>query len=328
MVSFIIPAYNAEHYVGESIQSCLDQDNTDIEVIAVNDGSEDNTAAVISRFCAKDKRVRMIDLPHGGKVRAFNAGAAASRGDYLVIQAADDVCMPDRVSRSLEALQEEQDLALVFGQMELVDQELNFIEYSTLKYRNIETWPRPRLISRLLNNNFVSGCTICINKGYKDKIFPIPETLLFEDWWMGLTAAVQGRIRFIPRPLIKYRQHSSNDNSSLYDTGIRSQVEKVKKDFRRHFAYYEVFRSYLGKHISPRRELCLYQKIINYNYLKRKFCLSDSFQQRILEWRNTPDMHRIPLNRVVSLLAYLCAGSLILALKKRLRQVLNRLLRH
>ncbi len=104
-VSVVIPAYNAEHYLGEALQSVLDQSWRDYEVIVVNDGSTDGTGSVLDTFMRKDSRIVRIDQPNSGKPSiARNRGIRASRGEYIAFLDADDIWLPSKLERSIEAL--------------------------------------------------------------------------------------------------------------------------------------------------------------------------------------------------------------------------------
>ena len=93
-VSIIMPAYNACDRIGRTIRSVLDQSFTDLELIVVDDGSEDNTAAAAGEYAAADARVRVLSIPNGGPSAARNAGMAAASGTYLMFIDDDDVMMP------------------------------------------------------------------------------------------------------------------------------------------------------------------------------------------------------------------------------------------
>lgn len=94
MISIIIPAYNVEKYITECLDSLLGQTYSDFEVVVVDDGSTDGTAAAVARVAAADGRVRLVRRANGGVSAARNAGIEASRGEWLMFVDGDDMLLP------------------------------------------------------------------------------------------------------------------------------------------------------------------------------------------------------------------------------------------
>ncbi len=104
LVSVIVPAYNAARTLGDTLDSIRRQTHPHLEIIVVDDGSRDRTAAVAEAHAAEDERIRLVRQENGGVARARNAGAAASRGAYIAPVDADDLWHPDKIARQLTAL--------------------------------------------------------------------------------------------------------------------------------------------------------------------------------------------------------------------------------
>ena len=104
LVSVIIPAFNAASTLGDTLDSVRRQTHRRLEIIVVDDGSQDRTAEVAEAHAAEDERVRLIRQENGGVARARNTGVAASRADYLAPVDADDLWHPDKIARQLTAL--------------------------------------------------------------------------------------------------------------------------------------------------------------------------------------------------------------------------------
>ncbi len=110
LVSIIIPVYNCEKYIEGAIRSTLNQSYENIEVIAVNDGSGDNSKALIEKFAEKDKRVILVDKENGGVSSARNAGINAAKGEYIMFLDADDEYLPSAVEDMLGELEDDTEL--------------------------------------------------------------------------------------------------------------------------------------------------------------------------------------------------------------------------
>ena len=88
--SIIIPVYNVEKYLKQSIQSVLDQSYEDFEVILIDDGSTDKSPAICDELAEKDERVKVIHKQNGGVSSARNEGIRQAKGDYILFLDADD----------------------------------------------------------------------------------------------------------------------------------------------------------------------------------------------------------------------------------------------
>lgn len=129
-VTVVVPAHNAERYIVEAISSALDQSHPPLEVIVVDDGSTDRTAALAA--CA-GKDVRCVSQERAGAGAARNRGVSLARGAYVAFLDADDVWMRDKLERQLAAYAEG---AVVFGMLrEFVSPELPTAQATQLHAR-------------------------------------------------------------------------------------------------------------------------------------------------------------------------------------------------
>jgi glycosyltransferase involved in cell wall biosynthesis len=104
LVSIIIPAYNAERFIGRTLSSALNQTFKDIEVIVVNDGSTDDTQFIVQNFAVNDRRVRLFNTMNRGVALARNFGIENARGTYVAFLDADDLWHPTKIERQFKAL--------------------------------------------------------------------------------------------------------------------------------------------------------------------------------------------------------------------------------
>src|SRR5687768_10592984 len=111
--SVIIPMKNAEPFVRAAVESVLAQRGVELEVIVIDDGSNDRSADVVRSI--NDARIRLIPGPRSGISAAFNAGLAEAKGEFLARCDADDLYPPDRLAWQLEFLQSHPDIGAVSG---------------------------------------------------------------------------------------------------------------------------------------------------------------------------------------------------------------------
>ncbi len=102
-ISFLLPVYNGERYLAETVRSLLDQDYDDFDVVIVNDGSTDRSLEVIERFASD--RITVLNKPNGGLVEALNFGLSHLDCDYVARIDADDVCYPHRLKSQMGFLE-------------------------------------------------------------------------------------------------------------------------------------------------------------------------------------------------------------------------------
>lgn len=107
LVSIIIPAFNVEHYIQEAVESALNQDYNNIEIIIVNDGSTDNTSKICMRLSSKDNRIRLVNKKNGGAASARNLGIRESNGDFIMFLDGDDFYSPHAVSLAVSLIEKD-----------------------------------------------------------------------------------------------------------------------------------------------------------------------------------------------------------------------------
>lgn len=119
-----MPCYNAAGTVGAAIESIQAQTRRDWECIIVDDGSTDTSRALVGSYAAHDRRIRAIALPHGGIVRALQAGCALAQAPLLARMDADDVAMPERLGKQAEYMREHPETALCGTHVRMIGTEL------------------------------------------------------------------------------------------------------------------------------------------------------------------------------------------------------------
>ena len=110
LVSVVMPAYNAERFIGQALDSALAQSYRPVEIIVVDDGSSDRTAEI-----AGQRAVRLVRRQHGGEAAARNAGLAHARGAYWTVFDADDLMPPDRIELQVDHLERHSEHGMVLG---------------------------------------------------------------------------------------------------------------------------------------------------------------------------------------------------------------------
>jgi glycosyltransferase involved in cell wall biosynthesis len=207
-ISVILCAYDYERYVGEAIDSALAQDHPSFEVIVVDDGSTDGTPGVIAGY---GDAVRSIRRPNGGLNAATDTGVAAARGTYLTFLDADDFWPADRLSRLAAVLDARPEVGLVYGDMDIVDQDGRRLGESFRRAMGIPA-VSGRVLGRLLFGNTISAGALMVRASLKDRYHPIPDDAAHQDWWIATAVAAVAEVASIDAVVNHYRNHGTNMN--------------------------------------------------------------------------------------------------------------------
>jgi glycosyltransferase involved in cell wall biosynthesis len=124
-VTILMPAYNAEKYIGEAITSVLSQVFSDFELLIINDGSTDTTRQIIMSF--SDPRIRLINQTNQGISAALNIGLLNAKASLVARFDADDVCLPERLSLQYDFLNNNADYVIVGSNAEYIDMHDEFV---------------------------------------------------------------------------------------------------------------------------------------------------------------------------------------------------------
>ncbi|MFJ1300402.1 glycosyltransferase [Pseudomonadota bacterium AL_CKDN230030165-1A_HGKHYDSX7] len=215
LVSVIIPSYNHDRFLQEAIDSVLTQTDIALELIIVDDGSRDDSWALIERASANDPRVRAFAQTNQGAHAAINAGLRAARGDYIAILNSDDRFHPGRLSQLVALAREGYDF--IATGLRLIDQSSQPIpdapwldEYRRMRQAASQrgTW------EALLERNFtVSTSNFFFSRALLQAIGPIRPLRYNMDWDWAIRAYLHAPDRFVWRDdltLWDYRIHGAN----------------------------------------------------------------------------------------------------------------------
>jgi glycosyltransferase involved in cell wall biosynthesis len=204
LVSIVMAVYNGAPYLAETLQSVIDQTFTDFEFIIVDDGSTDDTWQILNGFARRETRLVLYrNQPNQGVVRALNRGLDAAQGSLIARQDADDVSMPERLTRQIEFLEMHPDYGCVGVTVQQVDAKGTpiGISYNTPDNESIQ--------KQLLDHMCMCGPTIMVRRGCLKAIgYYFSECLnAIEDYDLCLRLAEVTKLAVLDDPLYLYRQH-------------------------------------------------------------------------------------------------------------------------
>ena len=228
LVSVIIPAYNAEKYLRESVDSILNQTYKNLEVIIINDCSTDGTLKIALDYEKSDKRVRVINNPKNlgiGENRSL--GIKSAKGEFICWQDADDISLPDRIESQVKYLQSHPQVGIVGGFMLFFDETGDL---STRKYAESDSELRKTIF---LYNSVAQPASMARSVVYKKVGLYNPEYRVDEDLEMLFRIGREFKFANIQQLVLRYRQ----SGNSLTRKNLRKmEITTIKLRFR--FAKY------------------------------------------------------------------------------------------
>ncbi len=229
-VNILISTYNGGKYLNQQLDSLFSQTNNNFEIIARDDGSNDETLEILHSY-----NITIIDSKKNlGAKGSFGAlleyAVQNTESEYFMFCDQDDVWEGDKIERALVKMHEIETSCpdkpiLVHTDLKVADENLKVLDNSMWNYECIN--PKLNTLNRLLIQNTITGCTVMINKKLAQISLQIPDEAVMHDWWIGLVASEFGKIGFIDESTIQYRQHASN---SIGAKGF-SYVNILKKGF-------------------------------------------------------------------------------------------------
>ena len=238
LVSIIIPVYNSEKFIRETLNSLYNQTYKNFEVIVVDDGSTDNSKEIIFEFLREHKDKYYYQKNKGVKklCETINTGLNLSVGDLVTMLPSDDYWPINRLESQIKYFNDI-DVVLVHGKMSLIDEAGNFLKYARRPPKNFFAYynnPPCSIFTFLLENNFICQPTVLIRSSILKKIggYLQPEGNYAEDFPTHLELARQGKFVYMEEPnLAFYRQHSNQMTKNHFPKMVRSDNVHIRNFF-------------------------------------------------------------------------------------------------
>ncbi|MBB3990613.1 glycosyltransferase family 2 protein [Croceicoccus naphthovorans] len=216
-IDILLATYNGAAFLPEQLGSLLSQTHTDWRLLVRDDGSTDGSLQIVKDW-ARDNDVdcRVVDegTSNIGASASFGKLLEASSAPYFAFCDQDDVWLPTKLEKTLNAIQDAEDTTigpvLAYCDLVVVDRNLTEIAPSFREFCSIGTIPTERAIRKLVVQNTVTGCATMGNAALRETAIPVATEARMHDWWLALVACQFGTIIEINDALILYRQHGNN----------------------------------------------------------------------------------------------------------------------
>ncbi len=229
--SFVIPAYNAEAYLSQTILSCREQSIKEIEIIIVNDGSSDGTVDLVNYHVKQDPRVILINLDKNmGRSAARNEGNRQAKSPFILVLDSDDIALKNRVKDTLFQFRLKNP-DVVYGPFAVIDEHGNVLGNQKAGAFNKE-------VSMKRKNNFIGHSTMAYRKGVTMNVsYDEGEysKLGLDDWKFQWDCILKGyKFGICATPLSQYRIYQLPNNSYGSTTEYSrdpKEVERLKNEY-------------------------------------------------------------------------------------------------
>jgi len=224
LISVVIPVFNGEKTIKETIDSVLKQTFTDFELLVINDGSQDLTVEVVEKI--QDSRIQVYSYPNAGLAASRNRGIDRSTGEYIAFIDADDMWTPDKLEAQFNALKSHPEAAVAYSWTDYIDEYSQFLGKGGHITVNGNIYPH-LLLTDLLEN----GSNPLIRKQAFIEVGNFDESLrAAEDWDMLLRLAIRYHFIAVSSPQVLYRI-SSNSMSFNVLQQERESLKVIERAF-------------------------------------------------------------------------------------------------
>lgn len=239
-VTILMATYNGSKYLEEQLNSIIKQDYTNWKLIVSDDHSTDETIEILQKYEQQypDKIELLLNKTASGSAkRNFFKLIDKVDADYIMFCDQDDIWEPKKISYTLKymkAKEEKETPILIHTDLTVVDEDMNVISASFMKHQHLR--PSNSLHDIVIQNS-ITGCTMMINRALLNLLKRKVNIDFIEmhDWWCGLIAAAFGKIYYIKKSTIKYRQHANNS--------VGAQKYGLRLFFRKKFQFYKKLKS-------------------------------------------------------------------------------------
>lgn len=233
MIDILLATYNGEKYIGEQLESLLKQTYQDIRILIRDDGSTDLTLEIIEKYMQKyPEKIELIhdDALCGSAKRNFFQLLQYASSDYVMFCDQDDYWFTDKVEQTYEEMKRQEEKTketpvLIFTNYEATDGSLKKM---AVNEKQMQTFKYNLDFCHLLVQNYVTGCTMMVNKALYSKAKTYDDAILMHDWWLALYASAFGKIVHMNKSTMFYRQHGNNCVGAVNIKSIKYRIRKLR----------------------------------------------------------------------------------------------------
>ena len=227
-VSIIIPTYNGEKYIKETIESCLNQTYLNIEIIVIDDCSSDNTVNLLKEYGEKTRLY--LNEENQGISKNVNKGVGLSEGEYFILLGHDDILPNNHVETMLSEF--DSDTIAIHCNSIIIDHNGN--KKNSTRDDQLQLRKTANCIFELSIDNFISSCGMVHKSDVFKKIGGWDETYKqYGEWLYYIKELQHGKIKYTTKTKAFYRRHETNITNTFRNKGVKKSLVNFKKTCRR-----------------------------------------------------------------------------------------------
>ncbi len=245
LISVIVPVYNHEKFIGETIESVISQTYQNWELLVVDDCSSDKSWEIIQGYAQKDSRIKVFrNETNKGLIPNWKFLIDTSKGEYLAFLEGDDVFCNENLAEKMLIFEKFPDLGMVYCNFQIINDvgdttiDNMYKKLDTKTYRNSNIDPAEYLYAKTLL--FSTYSQIMIKKevlsisGYPRSLDSDEKIFLPSDWDFNFRLSTKNKIYFIDHVLLKYRKHTTNNSASTVK--VSKQLLMILDDYSKEFS--------------------------------------------------------------------------------------------
>lgn len=212
-VSFVIPCYNYGRFLPDCLDSIYRQEEqVDYEIVAIDDGSTDDTQAVLRRYASP--RLRVLTQVNQGHARTINRALGEARGELIARIDPDDRYRPQFLNRVLPLFNQFPEVGLVYADSAIINEQGVMTVPQCDRHHGGRDFKGNELVA-LMEDNFICAPTLIGRREAWLACLPVPDHLAFHDWFFTLKMARRWEFYYLNEVLADYRVHANNLHSAL-----------------------------------------------------------------------------------------------------------------
>lgn len=229
-ISVIMSVHNGDRYLAQAIESILGQTFADFEFLIVDDGSTDNSAAIVEGYAVRDARIHLISQTNQGVTKSLNRALERAVGEFVARMDADDIALPSRLERQVHELRSSSDLVVVGCEVELTTSDGLWLGSRGHAAQHAEI--RRRLLlgdgGALTHPAVMMRASALREIGGYDEAFAVAQDL---DLFLRLSEI--GRAANLSETLLLWRQHDASINRTRYHTWVAMKRQAIENTIER-----------------------------------------------------------------------------------------------
>jgi len=228
LVSVIVPIYNAELYLKETIESICNQTYKKLEILLINHHSINKDISIMNSFQELDTRIKIInlDINKGGPAYPRNIGIENSTGEYITFLDSDDVWYLDKIEKQIKFINANK-IKFISSDCTLIDKNNNLLELSK-KSTIFNKFISKKTICDLIKNNFIITSSVLIHKDLISKFSEEKNIIAVEDFdmWLKIFSKYESEYKYQDEQLLKYRivEESASKRSNILNQELKSNI--------------------------------------------------------------------------------------------------------